>query len=263
MRFGKMHGMGHGNFRGQQFIKEIFDQLDLSNEQKEKLQQLKKVAMKDKMKMAIKFIFGKEANHEVMFNMFIGKIEAAEEILNDEQKAKLREIMIEKHKEFFVHHVLSMQENIKELIEQLELNEEQKEKAETLLTQAVESDDLEDIFKLKEELKNSLSEEQKEKAHKYFMKNTPMGKIAKELEITEEQKEKFKKMHEDMFAQKIETVKKFKAGEISFADIARKKAGMFKEVKSILNEEQIKKVKAMHRGHCHGHKKFHSSRECC
>jgi hypothetical protein len=267
MRFGKMHGMGHGHCGGHKFIKEALEQLDLSQEQQDKIQKLKKVAMKDKLKLSVKFMCGK-ANHETMFNMFIEKIETAENILNEEQKAKLREIMIEKHKEMFVHHILMMKDNIKELIEELELNEEQKNRVETLLTQAIENENIEELFMAKKEIKAMLSDEQKEKVHEYMKAHTPLGKIAKELEITDEQKEKFKAIHEEACESKLELIKKFKAGEISFADMARKKAAFFKEMKSVLSEEQIKKAKALHRGSCHGHHKHHGhkhhgQKECC
>ena len=56
-----------------------------------------------------------------MINIFISKVEKAEEILTDEQKGKLRELMAEKHKKMFTKHLMMKSEDIKEIIEELEL----------------------------------------------------------------------------------------------------------------------------------------------
>lgn len=264
MKFKKMHGMEHGNFEEKHFFKEIVEELNLSKNQKEKLKQLKKVAIKDKFKVAVKFILGK-ANYETMGNLFIEKIEAGEKILTEDQKTQLKNFIFEKHRKFFTTQILLRQDELKDLIEQLELDEEQKEKVETFFTAIIDGEECEKIFKLKHELKESLSDNQKDKIHGYIKENTPLGKICEELEITEEQKKKFKDLHENNYEEKIETIKKFKIGEISFADMARKKSEMFKEIKSVLTDEQLKKLKSMHREHCHCHKYGHHQghRETC
>lgn len=233
-----------------EFMKEMMEQLNLTAEQVTEVEKLKSSSKKEKFALIVKHIIGR-AKPQDMLKIVLAKIEKAEGILTPEQNTKLREIMINKHKEMFMHFLMSKHQEIKDIIEELGLSEEQKDKVESLFSEAGNID----CFELKEKLDSVLSEEQKDKAKEQIKIIMEIDRIFEELGITEAQKEQLKKLHEKLHLGAKETIDKFRKGEVSLSEIAKEKFELFNELENILTKEQFKKI---HKFHKCGH-----HRHCC
>lgn len=234
------------------FMKEVISELNLSKEQAEKFEEMKKGMKSGKKILMIKLLLGR-MSHKDMINTMIDKVEEGENILTEEQRKKLREIMMEKNKKLFFKILMHKHNEIKDMLEELELTEEQKDDIEKLFMDTEDTD----MLDVEEKVDAILSEEQKEKAKVYIKSMIGIDKIAEELEITKEQKNKLMELHERLKAEKRETIARFKKGEMSFAEFFRKKGEIFCELEDIFSKKQLKKIKKMHRHghyrHCFGH----------
>lgn len=246
-----MNMMRHGKH---EFLKEVMAQLNMTAEQVAEIEKLKKIGKKEKLSLMVKYMIGRAKPHDFM-EIILPKIEKAEAVLTTEQNMQLREILMAKHKKMFMHMLMSKMPEIKEMLEELELSEEQKNRVEELFAQVEELD----CMKIKEEMENILTEEQHEKAKAYIMTLMYVDKIFEELEVSQTQKEQLKELHKKVKNDKMNLMEEFKAGKISFSELAKEKFGMFNELENIFSKEQIKKFHKLHKnmGGCHRHK------HCC